>query len=65
MILVKQGQVREYISEDEKDDVVLLFVESSDSRSYVEPLFWLTLLIFGDVSWPRCNALVLGKNTAW
>ena len=39
MILVKQEQVWEYISEDEKDDIVLLSVESSDNRSYVESLF--------------------------
>ena len=35
MILMKQEQVWEQNSEDEKDDVVLLSVESSDSRSYV------------------------------
>ena len=43
MILVKQEQVWEQISEDEKDDILLLSVESSDPRSYVESLFWLTL----------------------
>ena len=51
-----------YIYEDENNGVVLMSVESTDSRSYVELLFWLTLLIFGDVS--RCSAWVLGKDTA-
>ena len=64
MILVKQEQVWEYISED-KDDVVcycLLKVQTLDRMHvHVESLFSLTLLIFGDVS--RCNAWVLGKKT--
>ena len=34
-------------SEDEKNNVVLLSVESSDTRSYVESLFLLTLLSLG------------------
>ena len=65
MILVKQELVWEYITEDEtQDDIVLLSVEVQTlDHNYVESLLWLTMLIFGDVS--KCNAWVLGKDTAW